>query len=489
MTPGADFDALPTSVVIPANQNNTTVTLSPIDDATPEPTETATLAITGLGTSYTLMFGGSDHATVEVVDNDLPTLTESNSDGSSLSDSTDDVATPAETLVARTNTSLTFSVDGPGDMSYAFEIYSGGSLIDSGTISPGAPMTLSSPCSYSGYIILRHATNPSVLREVKFQFVSLDLQWNGGYPLAGQDVAQFADGQVDPGESVVGKTINIISGQRVSLTLASSLTTGAAYEYNVTGYMVSGYDATLDHGHPDPWTHASDAPGTAYYYVDGGMGRVVAGTVSFASSTYVGEIQVNTAFNVTKPGPDLWGPTFQFTGQQDAPTIGYPPLGKYAGSLSVFDLARFNALPAGPIEPSVSFVQLVRSHRAYLDVFGLPHTHFDTHGEYWLDHMYPYDSGTASAVDVPQEPLSWSMEQWVIDDSFDLWVMWTPAGGDSIPVPVAKVSWAWSATATYNYGTSTWDLTVSSPPPGPPYIMLTGTITNTYPEWNAALTG
>ena len=71
MTPGADFDALPTSVTIPANQNSTTVTLTPTHDGTPEWTDTATLQITALGTSYLLMGGGADHATVEIVDNDL----------------------------------------------------------------------------------------------------------------------------------------------------------------------------------------------------------------------------------------------------------------------------------------------------------------------------------------------------------------------------------------------------------------------------------
>ncbi len=66
---GADYNTLGTSMTIPAGNASATVTVTPVDDATVEPVETVTLALSP-SASYTV--GSPGGATVTIADNDSP---------------------------------------------------------------------------------------------------------------------------------------------------------------------------------------------------------------------------------------------------------------------------------------------------------------------------------------------------------------------------------------------------------------------------------
>jgi hypothetical protein len=73
-TAASDYTSTPSSlatVTIPANASSATVTITPIDDAVPEPPETVTLAIAS-GAGY---ITGAGIATLVIADNDTPQLT------------------------------------------------------------------------------------------------------------------------------------------------------------------------------------------------------------------------------------------------------------------------------------------------------------------------------------------------------------------------------------------------------------------------------
>ena len=69
---GTDYSLLSTAAVIPAAQNSVNVVVAPVNDIGPEDTETVILTVTS-GTGYNV--GSPSAATVNITDNDLPTVT------------------------------------------------------------------------------------------------------------------------------------------------------------------------------------------------------------------------------------------------------------------------------------------------------------------------------------------------------------------------------------------------------------------------------
>lgn len=73
-TAGADYAALSGSVTIPAGASTATVVVTPLDDSAVEGTETVTLT---LQSSSTYVVGTPDSASVDLIDNDVPRLSDS----------------------------------------------------------------------------------------------------------------------------------------------------------------------------------------------------------------------------------------------------------------------------------------------------------------------------------------------------------------------------------------------------------------------------
>lgn len=76
-TSGSDYNSIGSSVTIPSNSTYTTITVTPIDDATDEPPETV---IATLGTSSDYITGTPSSATVTIADDDPPAITISSTD-------------------------------------------------------------------------------------------------------------------------------------------------------------------------------------------------------------------------------------------------------------------------------------------------------------------------------------------------------------------------------------------------------------------------
>lgn len=93
-----------------------------------------------------------------------------------------------------------------------------------------------------------------------------------------------------------------------------------------------------------------------------------------------------------------------------------------------------------------------------------------------LDSGYPYESG-AIASDSPGLTFQTAFESVIIDESFDMYLMFKPSSTEAIWVPIKKLNWGWDATAEKINGT--WQIvgtpTKFSNPP---------TDVTTHPQWS-----
>jgi hypothetical protein len=109
-----------------------------------------------------------------------------------------------------------------------------------------------------------------------------------------------------------------------------------------------------------------------------------------------------------------------------------------------------------------------------------------------LDTSYPYPQWTTDnklTVDAPAQGLVNSPDAPYktvkTADSFTMWLMFQPSGGQ--PVPLRTVSWSWSGTAVLTNTPDTngnyWVLTSSTNTPSP-----TDSDSTTHPEWTDNVT-
>ncbi len=91
-----------------------------------------------------------------------------------------------------------------------------------------------------------------------------------------------------------------------------------------------------------------------------------------------------------------------------------------------------------------------------------------------LDGSDPYDTNTVDAngddsvLDGPSETTDSKANQVnyspvTIDDSPQMWVMYTPSVAGSIDVPLASCPWHWGGTLTWNAKTKGWSLAGATP--------------------------
>ncbi|MEM6400427.1 MAG: ExeM/NucH family extracellular endonuclease [Cyanobacteria bacterium P01_D01_bin.116] len=136
-TNGTDYGNLVNTVVIPAGQTSVDITVTPIDDADVEPTETVELTLVD-GTDYNL--GANTVATADIADNDV-----ANTAPVATNDS---VSTNEDTAIS--NTVLTNDSDPEGDTLTVTEV--NGVAADVGnqiTLASGALLTLNQDGTYS----------------------------------------------------------------------------------------------------------------------------------------------------------------------------------------------------------------------------------------------------------------------------------------------------------------------------------------------------
>jgi len=72
-----------------------------------------------------------------------------------------------------------------------------------------------------------------------------------------------------------------------------------------------------------------------------------------------------------------------------------------------------------------------------------------------------------------------------IDDSQQMWLMYTPSKAASISIPLASSPWHWGGKLTWNATTQSWSLANASPAAAG---NAPAAATDTYPVWSQILT-
>jgi hypothetical protein len=99
-------------------------------------------------------------------------------------------------------------------------------------------------------------------------------------------------------------------------------------------------------------------------------------------------------------------------------------------------------------------------------------------GGYYIDQEFPYsvdDFNDSPAQQLESSGLFQYSEVKVIGEAYKTWLLWRPAGTDTIDVPLKRIDWSWSGHVQKSGGT--WSL-ISSSDPSPSTIDTT-----LHPEW------
>ncbi len=284
-------------------------------------------------------------------------------------------------------------------------------------------------------------------------------------------------------------TNSVMVGQRVGLRCAVMSTniqiTNITWEipsYAVSNYVASSNSAVL-------YTNlALTSQTNVFYWVDGGTNRVKC-TANIGKSV----VSATATFNVIRPPVDF---SLTAVGTMGADTNYLP------GGFS--DFATIPAIHLGYRSSGYEGVVFTYTNADLTGFSGLYYQFFfvqvgSTHGRqcvsntetrcHWtsagLDTAFPYPSGvldgyflkltSGQVSDSPYMQLFSDATNGFRSDTFDMYLMFQ-ADGESIPVPMKKVSWTWSGTATQTNGS--WILL-------DPQYPVNGTGTNTFefPLW------
>lgn len=248
---------------------------------------------------------------------------------------------------------------------------------------------------------------------------------------------------------ITNMTTNVIVGQKTSLTaevLPATVTTSNR-QWSIPGETMADYIASNSQASVTPLSSLS---GTSvnYYWVDGGDGR----QVTFSFTVEGKSFSAMTTFNVKRP-------TASITTSEG--TIGIITSGnlrlQYGNGVTPgLSFSRSITIPSG-FSGTTQWVQLVstlRRRRLNAGTWQELSAPVDV-----LDTTYPYSTSN-STNDSPFLLLTSDYSEVSINEVFDMYLMFTPSGADSRPVPLVKRRWQWTALATRSG--STWTLVSSS---------------------------
>jgi hypothetical protein len=117
---------------------------------------------------------------------------------------------------------------------------------------------------------------------------------------------------------------------------------------------------------------------------------------------------------------------------------------------------------------------------------------------WWLDNADPYGgAGNGPYTIEGDSTFSWGnndspnsppllvgyKEMNAIFDAFSLYLMFQPSG-NSIWVPLSKISWGWDGIAQSTNGGNTWTMTSGAPA----VVNPSGAMTTNFPEWSNVFT-
>jgi hypothetical protein len=282
------------------------------------------------------------------------------------------------------------------------------------------------------------------------------------------------------GHDFTDETNAAIVGQQIPLVAQLSITNSymtnfslANFQWTVPGFAISNYVADGSSGivYSNFTTTSSNVN---FVWVDDGSNRVVQ-----CSATVNGlKITGKTTFNVLKPTATI---TTHTTSVNVDTFLGY--LGFYDPNTFAEGIAFTNTMtiPSG-FSGTNEWVQIVLNpYRARLDTNSVWWVFTENGAAPYLDTSYPYTNRfgiTANiAYDSPSSPLLNGYSEIIATNSFKMWLMFKPTGGQW--VPLRTVTWNWSGTAILSG--SNWTLISPSWSTNPPDADAGAT----FPQWNS----
>ena len=279
------------------------------------------------------------------------------------------------------------------------------------------------------------------------------------------------------GVDLTDQTNTVIVGQQINLRCQLSATmtnvTLTNFQWTVPGFAISNYVVAADSSSAMVVTNFPlNNSNVVFYWVDGATNRVVQCSATVQGKT----VTAQAAFNVLRPTAKV---TTQTTSVGIDTFLTPPRLGFYDVNTYTDGITFSNTMtiPSG-FSGTNEWVQIVLNpYRARQDTNSVWWVLTENGAAPYLDTSYPYTNVTANiAVDSPITPLLNGYREVTVTNSFKMWLMFKPTGGQWIPL--RTVTWNWSGTALLS-GTN-WVLASGSWSTNP-LDADAGTI---FPQWN-----
>lgn len=256
------------------------------------------------------------------------------------------------------------------------------------------------------------------------------------------------------GSVISGTTQTKIVGQKVELRVRTrpagqSMTN---IQWTIPGQTVKSYTQSTSTATKTGLSVADlQAVDVDFYWIAGGnqvvqVAATVQGTALTASVTF--DVKAPTAVSMTSA-----------TGAVAVSNPGFPDSGlelHYGTSTTPGISWTLRATAPAGGDGEIAGTQLINTNRTRTPNAGRAQT-FSSGGAFVLDNTVPYApsvaiAGGASATwtsdDSPGTPLTSNLRDKAVSDSFRLYLMYRPAGADSIWVTIARLDWDWAGQTT-----------------------------------------
>ncbi|HEU6447731.1 MAG TPA: hypothetical protein VFV23_04765 [Verrucomicrobiae bacterium] len=279
------------------------------------------------------------------------------------------------------------------------------------------------------------------------------------------------------GNDLTTQTNTVIVGQQINLTCALNVTNSALnnsmlqnFQWTVPGFAISNYVVAPDASSAFVATNFPTTKSNAvFYWVDGGLKQVQ------ASATVNGTKVTGQAWlNVLRPTVTVTAYTTSVNVDTFLGDLGFHDTNTFAAGITFSNTI---TIPLG-FSGSREWIQIVNPYRSYRDTNEVWWVLSDNGSGPYLDTVYPYTNSATTesvTVDSPEEPLLRGRNEVTANDSFKMWLMFKPTGGNWIPLRI--VNWNWSGIASLSG--SNWSLTSRSWLTNPPSVDAK----TTFPQW------
>lgn len=274
------------------------------------------------------------------------------------------------------------------------------------------------------------------------------------------------------GTVITNTTQDVWVGQKINLTaeIQRGQTPPQNLRWTLPGKVIKNYAAGVSKGEVTPLTELSNLS-VAFYWVDGGDNR----QIQFSATVDGQTLTAKATFNVKRPSSEVRTSTGTIairTEENNQCWLRFGNPDRHGIDFSRTMQQGYNG--------TTCWVQIATTDSWYKDTNGFC---WQELGQTGLDRDFPYGSDPTDQ-DNPGIVIDASVTKINVDDNFDMWLMYMPAGDGSIWVPLKKVRWGWQATAKKNgtgSGCSLFTVTNSTVKP------ISITDSTDHPEWTTVI--